>query len=131
MVVIVILTNLLIDILYTVLERAGGTEMSGFLRWLRTHPPAALSLLFLVTLFVLAVTAPVIAPYSPTKQDVNNTLAEASWQHLLGTDDLGRDVFSRLIYGAPITLYASSSPSSSVAGYAGRPASGLSGRTVR
>lgn len=81
--------------------------MSGFLRWLRTHPPAALSLLFLVTLFVLAVTAPVIAPYSPTKQDVNNTLAEASWQHLLGTDDLGRDVFSRLIYGAPITLYAS------------------------
>ncbi|MBS0639404.1 MAG: ABC transporter permease [Acetobacteraceae bacterium] len=81
--------------------------MTGFLRWLRSHPPAALSLLFLVTLFVLAIMAPVIAPYSPTKQDVNNTLAEASWQHWLGTDDLGRDVFSRLMYGAPITLYAS------------------------
>ena len=81
--------------------------MTGFLRWLRSHPPAALSLLFLLVLFVLAVTAPVIAPYSPTKQDVNNTLAEASWHHLLGTDDLGRDVFSRLIFGAPVTLYAS------------------------
>lgn len=76
-------------------------------RWLRRHPAAAISLVFLLSLFILAVFAPVIAPYSPTRQDVHNALAEASFQHLLGTDDLGRDVLSRLIHGAPVTLYAS------------------------
>ncbi len=81
--------------------------IGAFLRWLRTHPAAGASLLFLVALFVLAILAPVVAPFPPTRQDVNNTLAEASLRHLLGTDDLGRDVFSRLIHGAPTTLYAS------------------------
>jgi peptide/nickel transport system permease protein len=59
-------------------------------------------LLLLVALF-----AGQIAPFPPTAQDVNNTLAAPTAQHLLGTDDLGRDVFSRLIHGAPATLYAS------------------------
>ncbi len=76
-------------------------------RWLCRHPAAAVSLVFLLSLFILAVFAPAVAPYSPTRQDVNNALAEASFQHPLGTDDLGRDVLSRLIHGAPVTLYAS------------------------
>ena len=48
-----------------------------------------------------------IAPYAPTAQDANNMLAAPGPGHLLGTDDLGRDIFSRLIYGAPATVYAS------------------------
>jgi len=76
-------------------------------RWAWRNPPAGASLVFLSALFVLAILAPVIAPYAPTAQNVNDTLAEPSWRHILGTDDLGRDVFSRLIHGAPATLYAS------------------------
>lgn len=86
-------------------ERPGRLRRFG--AWLRHDLRGALSLGFLLLLFTLSVLAPLIAPYSPTAQDVNNMLAEAGPQHLLGTDDLGRDVFSRLIYGAPATLYAS------------------------
>ena len=76
-------------------------------RWLRRDLRAAFSLGFLLTLFVVALFAGPIAPYVPTAQDVNSTLLAPSVEHLLGTDDLGRDVFSRLIHGAPATLYAS------------------------
>ena len=55
----------------------------------------------------MAVAAPWLAPYSPTAQNVNDMLAEPSAAHWLGTDDLGRDILSRLIYGAPATIYAS------------------------
>ena len=77
------------------------------LRWIWRNPGAGLSLMFLVGLLVLAVLAPVVAPYSPTAQNVSNSLAEPSLRHWLGTDDLGRDILSRLIHGAPATLYAS------------------------
>jgi len=76
-------------------------------RWLRTEPRAAISLTYLLLLLVLAVTAPWIAPYSPTMQNIDNSLALPDGMHWLGTDDLGRDVLSRMIYGAPVTLYAS------------------------
>jgi peptide/nickel transport system permease protein len=78
-----------------------------FFRWLASDLRAALALAVLLTLVVVAIGAPWIAPYSPTAQDVNNMLAPPSAAHLLGTDDLGRDIFSRLIYGAPATVYAS------------------------
>ena len=45
-----------------------------------------------------------IAPFSPTAQDLANTLAGPSTAHPLGTDDLGRDVLSRLLYGGQVTL---------------------------
>lgn len=81
--------------------------LTGLARWLRRDTRAALSLGFLLLLFVVALLAGVIAPHSPTEQDVNNALLPPSAEHLLGTDDLGRDVLSRLIHGAPATLYAS------------------------
>jgi peptide/nickel transport system permease protein len=68
---------------------------------------ATLSLGFLVFLVLVAVFAPAIAPHSPTDQNLDNMLLAPSAEHLLGTDDLGRDVLSRLIHGAPATLYAS------------------------
>ena len=75
--------------------------------WLGGNAAAIVSLFFLVGLFLLALLAPVIAPYGPTAQNLGNTLAEPSWAHWMGTDDLGRDVLSRLIHGAPSSLFAS------------------------
>src|ERR1044072_5237658 len=75
--------------------------------WLVADLRAALAILVLLVLVIVAIGAPWIAPYAPTAQDVNNMLAPPGPAHLLGTDDLGRDIFSRLIYGAPATVYAS------------------------
>ncbi len=75
--------------------------------WLRRDLRAAVSLAFLLALGLLALCAPLLAPYPVTAQDVDNTLASPSAAHLLGTDDLGRDVFSRMVHGAAATLYAS------------------------
>jgi peptide/nickel transport system permease protein len=83
------------------------TRPRRFFRWLATDLRAALAIFVLLGLVVVAIGAPWIAPYQPTAQDVNNMLAAPSASHLLGTDDLGRDIFSRLIYGAPATVYAS------------------------
>jgi len=77
------------------------------LAWLRRDLRAAISLAFLLALGLLALSAPLIAPYPVTAQDVDNTLASPSAAHLLGTDDLGRDVFSRMVHGGAATLYAS------------------------
>ena len=58
----------------------------------------------LVVLFVLsAALAPMIAPYDPNALDVR-ALARPSFDHLLGTDNLGRDVLSRVLYGGRIAL---------------------------
>jgi peptide/nickel transport system permease protein len=83
------------------------TRARRFFRWLVSDLRAALAIFVLLMLVVVAIGAPWIAPYQPTAQDVNNMLAAPSASHLLGTDDLGRDIFSRLIYGAPATVYAS------------------------
>jgi len=53
---------------------------------------------------LLALLAPWIAPYDPTDIDVSVILMPPSWQHWCGTDTLGRDVFSRMLYGARVSL---------------------------
>ena len=80
---------------------------SRFFTWLRQDLRATISLVFLLALGLLAVCAPLIAPYPVTAQDVDNSLAGPSMAHWLGTDDLGRDVFSRMVHGGAATLYAS------------------------
>src|SRR5262249_23874695 len=51
---------------------------------------------------ILAVFAPWIAPRGPQETDYGARLRAPSWQHLFGTDNLGKDVFSRVVYGARI-----------------------------
>jgi len=72
-------------------------------RFLR-HRLAVASLVVLVLMALTTALAPLLAPYSPTAQDLLNTLSSPSASHVLGTDDLGRDILSRLIYGGRITL---------------------------
>src|SRR5215471_4978388 len=54
--------------------------------------------------FVLSIFAPWIAPYSPSKIDIKNILIGPCLSHPLGTDDLGRDVLSRMLWGGRISL---------------------------
>ncbi len=67
--------------------------------------PLAATGLVLVTLLVLAaVLAPLLAPHDPAAVDPVGRLAGSSWEHPLGTDELGRDMLSRLLYGARWSL---------------------------
>jgi peptide/nickel transport system permease protein len=61
-------------------------------------------LVVIVILVVAAIFAPFIAPYNPNKVDMNNPLLQPSHEHLLGTDSLGRDTLSRVIFGARVSL---------------------------
>ncbi len=63
-------------------------------------------LAFLVVVVVVAIFAPLVAPHPPDTQDINAINAGPSGSHWLGTDDLGRDILSRLIFGARISLRA-------------------------
>ncbi len=65
---------------------------------------ALVSLLFILLVIVAAIFAPYISPYNPDKINVNVILQPPSFSHWLGTDQLGRDVFSRLIYGSRISI---------------------------
>lgn len=80
-----------------------------------------------LTLIIVAVFAPYIAPYDPYLQDLTKRLinpvwdASGSWEHILGTDALGRDYFSRLVYGARISL---------IIGFCAASISGIIGSTL-
>src|SRR5512140_2019058 len=70
----------------------------------RRSPLAAAGLILIAVLALLAVAAPLIAPADPLKQVLSTRLKPPSAAHWLGTDQLGRDVLSRMIYGARISL---------------------------
>lgn len=75
-------------------------------RWLTLDDdPLILALKLVCALFVLvAICAPLIAPYPPNQTDIFNASAPPSMEHLLGTDDTGRDILSRLVYGFRLSL---------------------------
>jgi len=77
-----------------------------FWAWLRSDKRAAISLAYLTLLVLAALLAPYIAPYPPNEQNLLDLLMPPSQAHWLGTDDLGRDTLSRLLYGAHNALYA-------------------------
>lgn len=77
---------------------------AGAARRLRRSTPAMMALGFLVMIHVLAVAGPVLLPLDPFSTDPLGGLQGASSTHVLGTDELGRDVLSRLIYGARVSL---------------------------
>lgn len=66
---------------------------------------AIMGMIILLVLVLVAVFADVIAPYPLDKQDYTATLQTPSWNHLFGTDEYGRDILSRVIYGSRISLY--------------------------
>jgi len=71
---------------------------------LRKHKVALAGGIFVILFILIAITAPVISPYDPLKTDFQSALKAPSFVHLFGTDHFGRDVFSRIIYGARTSL---------------------------
>lgn len=89
------------------------TEPNPWQRWSRKilgHHSMTLGAVILATLVVLAILAPWVSPHDPYFQDVGSRLIppfwheKGGWEHLLGTDKLGRDYLSRLLYGARVSL---------------------------
>jgi peptide/nickel transport system permease protein len=78
----------------------------GFLRRLLEARLSGVGLAILLLLLLCAATADLIAPYDPLKQDLYASFGAPSLAHPLGTDDLGRDILSRIIYGSRISLQA-------------------------
>jgi ABC-type dipeptide/oligopeptide/nickel transport system permease subunit len=68
------------------------------------RPLPVIGLVLIVLLIITAIFAPLLAPYDPYKMDIINKLQPPSTKHLLGTDSLGRDTLSRVIYGSRTSL---------------------------
>ena len=81
-------------------RQTGGDVMK--LVW--QNPLALCGFIIISSILLLAAIAPLIAPYDPNAIDVKAILLAPSQLHLMGTDGLGRDVFSRMLYGARISL---------------------------
>ncbi len=90
-------------------------EMNGpkekLIRMCRQNPLALISAVVILLMILLAILAPVIAPYGEAQQDLAERLQPPSAAHLFGTDELGRDVFTRILYGSRISLVIGIIPS--------------------
>lgn len=76
------------------------TIINGF----KTNRAFAVTSVLVLCLLLIAIAAPVIAPYDPTHAAMKDAFLEPGAQHLFGTDKLGRDCFSRVLYGARASL---------------------------
>ncbi|NEK57682.1 ABC transporter permease [Geodermatophilus sabuli] len=88
-------------------RRGAAAAWAGLKRFIRTEKLGAVSLALITVFVVMAVFAPLLAPYDPLQQFRRNLTEAPSGTFWLGTDDLGRDVLSRLIYGARSSMIVS------------------------
>ncbi len=75
-----------------------------FWRRFRKETTALIGLVVIIAFFLVAVFAPVLSPYDPLGQHIPSSLAAPGGEHWFGADKLGRDIFSRIAYGARISL---------------------------
>ena len=78
--------------------------MKDFWRAFRRNRLAVIGGVIVIVLVVMAVLAPLLAPWDPNRPDVKKILESPSKQHWLGTDQIGRDVLSRMLYGSRVSL---------------------------
>jgi peptide/nickel transport system permease protein len=81
--------------------------MSGLREFLRQSGPGRVGLALTLFLVIIALAAPWIAPADPTAQNLPSRLAAPSVAHWMGTDELGRDILSRIIYGTRVSMIVS------------------------
>lgn len=93
-------------------ESAGGSERVGFLapfrvlRFIARRTSSLVALTILLVWALVSLTAQWVAPFDPISQDLVHRLAPPSFPHLFGTDELGRDVLSRVLYGGRVSVLA-------------------------
>ena len=93
-----------LDIADVVVVAPRSRWIQAVLAFCRRRPLGALGAVVVVIMILVALTAPIIAPYDPLAVDFGAMLAPPSAAHWLGTDSFGRDVLSRLIYGSRTAL---------------------------
>ncbi|MGW9262739.1 dipeptide ABC transporter ATP-binding protein [Gordonia terrae] len=81
-----------------------GAPTDSAWRLLLRNSTSVIGLVIIAVVLVCAVFGPLIAPYGANEIDVPNALQAPSWSHLFGTDDLGRDVFSRVVLAASVSM---------------------------
>jgi peptide/nickel transport system permease protein len=86
------------------MEQARTSRPASVLRYLVHSPSGAIGLLIVTGLAVMLLLAPVLAPYDYAEQDISNRLQGPSASHLLGTDHVGRDLLSRVIFGSRVAM---------------------------
>ncbi|MBW2086612.1 MAG: ABC transporter permease, partial [Deltaproteobacteria bacterium] len=88
-------------------RRLSQVGFRAIVRALLKHKLSRVGLVIIVLLFLMAIFAPLLAPYHPNEQDLYNVLQGPSKKHWLGTDNVGRDLLSRVIYGARLSMSVS------------------------
>lgn len=83
---------------------AGRSRWSFFFALMRARPSYALGYIIVATVILVAIFAPLIAPFDPRQANPLNNLRPPGWPHLMGTDATGLDIFSRVIYAPRIDL---------------------------
>jgi peptide/nickel transport system permease protein len=78
--------------------------LAGTFAKLRKDPLGMTGLVIVTVILLVTIFAALLAPYDPLEVNVYDRLSSPSWQHWLGTDQLGRDVFSRVLFGGRIAL---------------------------
>ncbi len=73
-------------------------------RFQRAHPAMSIAGVILLLIVIAAVFAPLVAPFDPTEIDLSQRLQPPDWTHWFGTDALGRDILSQVIYGGRLSL---------------------------
>jgi peptide/nickel transport system permease protein len=86
------------------IHRAGGDRLAFVLYFLRRNPRMIVGGIIVLGWLFIAAFAPFVAPYDPIKVNVSDSLIPPGGAHWLGTDDLGRDVLSRVMWGARVSL---------------------------
>jgi len=79
----------------------GGKKIFG---WLNSNPTLFGSFIFIFAVSLAGFLAPAIAPYSPGGLEERGILEGPTWSHWMGTDELGRDLFTRVLYGARVSI---------------------------
>lgn len=77
----------------------------------KKNPMAIAGIVVILIIVLAAIFAPLICSYDPYTQDLRNALAKPSAEHILGTDSFGRDLFTRIVYGARVSLIIGLIPS--------------------
>lgn len=89
-------------------NKRAGSYKPGSLRYIwykiRTTPTAMIGTCFIIGLFLFSFVSPFVLSNDPLAIDILNQNARPSWEHIFGCDEIGRDIFARIIYGARYTM---------------------------